>query len=554
MTPQARLSPAERFFLPLGMLLLVLAQYVNAINHPFLLGDHTAIVTQPQVTSPGGWRDLWGHAADATQPGIVAQYQPLTVLSYYLNTRLAGGVPQAQLFRLVNILLLGLVGIGTARWLRWRMPAPLAWSAAFLVVAHPTNIQTINCISGRAELLAVLGVLIFAIRQRGAMHRGRWSIAGGMTAFAAALLALGSAMTGLLLVPVALAQRWSGRQPEPPPPPRPRLDAAKHARGPGEPVSEPKCQSPLPPSPQQSRAVWLGAAMLLGAALLLYIVGRTAALGWGGHLWPDPAAPNWGDLAPNPMLGLAWRTRLPAAVALAGLYLRQLFWPDLSSNLVPSDLPGWNSGSMWLGIVVIVVGLAALAWAIRRRHWLLVPLALAWGHYLLVCQCLFPLPQYASNRLMLPFTLAAAVALAELLDRLLGRSMRVQAAVVIAASAVALALSTCVVLTNELWASDAQRITADAEAQPDNPTAMYRYAAHLSVIGGNIDKARDRLNDVLSCRPRSVQARMALADLERRAGNRERAATLYREALSIEPGYWRALSGLAELRHPATRP
>jgi hypothetical protein len=549
MSPERRLSPAERFFLPLGMLLLVLAQYRNTLtlDRPFLLDDHTAILTQPDVTGPGGWRNLWWHAADPTQPGIVAEYQPLTVLSYHLNARMAGGPPKADLFRLVNIVLLGLVGIGTARWLRWRVPPALAWSAGFLLVAHPTNVEIINCVSGRAELLAVLGVLIFALRQRGAMHRGGWTIPGGVAALLAALLALGSGIAGLLLVPMALAQRWSGLPPRTIPPPRPRTEAAGRPRGPGEPVSVPQSQPPPPLSTEQWHIVSAVTALLLVAGLLAYVAGRTAALGWGPHPWPDPATPGWGDLFPNPILDVSWPRHIPAALALAGLYLRQLVWPDLSSNLVPAALPGWGSLATWLGALVLGSGLAALTWAIRRRSWVLVPLALALGHYLLVCQLLLPLPQYASNRFMLPFNLAAVLALTALVNRFLGTSMRARAAVVIATFAVTLVLSARVVIANGSWDGDGQRIAADAEAQLDNPTAMYRSAARLSAMHGNAEKIRDQLNDILACRPGSVQARIALAELELRTGNRERAAALYRAILADHPSDVRAAAGLTGL-------
>ena len=533
MPSDSRLSTVERVLLPLAMLLLVMAQYLNALGRAsFLLDDHRAIETQPDVTERAGLARLWGHAADPSQPEAVAQYRPLTVLSYQLTARLsAPGHLEPKTFRWVNLVLLALVGICTAWWLRWVVSPPMAWSASFVLVAHPTNVEAINCISGRAELLAVLGLLIFALQQRWAIQNRRWTLWRGGAALLGAILALGASFTGLLLLPLALAQRWSGHKRRPLPPRRPTKGAAPRPRGPGEPAPQVVAQPPPMLSAQQSHLVSVVTALVVAAALLAFATGRTLALGGHGHAWPDPAAPRWGDLYPNPILELSWPGRIPVALGLAGLYARQLVWPDLSANLIPAELPGWGSLSPWLGAAVIAAGLGALAWAIRRRSWTLIPLALAGGHYLMVSQVLLVLPQYASNRLMLPFTLAAVALLA---------------AVMVTAAAT-LALSIWVVVLNTGFESDGQMIQADWERQLSNPTAIYRQALWLADHAGNFDKACDHLNEALACRPGSVQARLTLAEMELHRGNRERAASLYREVLAEHPGDSRALAGLEQM-------
>ena len=43
-----------------------------------------------------------------------------------------------------------------------------------MLVAHPANTEAINHLVGRADLLAVLGIVAFLYLQRRAQEEGRW--------------------------------------------------------------------------------------------------------------------------------------------------------------------------------------------------------------------------------------------------------------------------------------------------------------------------------------------------------------------------------------------
>ena len=210
-------------FLPAAAVVLAaFLLYLNALPNPFLLDDHDAIATNPDVVQPARLGRLWVDDYWAGRGDDPNLYRPLTILSYRLNAAASGLSPEA--FRLVNVLLLGLLGAGVLAWCRRWVGAAPATFAGLVVVAHPAAAETINIIVGRADLLAMLGVVAFLLVQQRAADRG-WTLP----------LCVGGALAALAARAASAAGAWpSPRRPReaspaPPPPPRPTACALARA-------------------------------------------------------------------------------------------------------------------------------------------------------------------------------------------------------------------------------------------------------------------------------------------------------------------------------------
>ncbi|HEY5998022.1 MAG TPA: tetratricopeptide repeat protein [bacterium] len=168
---------------------LALCAYVNSFPGAFI-GDDLAIVRD----SPLVWSadlptivaaDYWGTGAGS---GL---HRPLTILSYALGARLFGPAP--VFFHLVNVLLHAGVAVLTSVVLvAAGVPLALSWLAGALFAVHPVHTEVIDIVTGRAELLAALFVLLAA---RSALRRGRLHRVVAAAWYTLALLSKESAAT-----------------------------------------------------------------------------------------------------------------------------------------------------------------------------------------------------------------------------------------------------------------------------------------------------------------------------------------------------------------------
>lgn len=149
--------------------LLVLGAFANSFPGAYLSDDFPIIRDNPLVIEPDLpailVSDYWGAGVNSRL------HRPLTILSYAGNRALFG--PGAFSFHLVNVLLhLGVTLLLYATLLALGLGASVSWPAAALFAVHPIHTETVNIITGRAELLAALFMflgLLLACR-RGRLH------------------------------------------------------------------------------------------------------------------------------------------------------------------------------------------------------------------------------------------------------------------------------------------------------------------------------------------------------------------------------------------------
>ena len=545
--PSAGLGRARnplRLLLAVTMGVLVASLYVSSLDNPFMMDDHPLIVNNPLVMRPGLLLYEWRQELTSPSPPRQVLAQPVTQFSYSLNLAVSGMSPLA--FRLANIGLLALVGCLAAVWLNQYCVHPAGpWLAAFLFAAHPANAELINHIIGRSELLAMAGVLVFLILQRSVLDRldridrlKRWltlkrlilfaSI--GLTALAAAAVAMFSSRTGLLVIPMAIAQVgavpiW-----------RRRLSIKRQTT-------------------VKSRQWIVHLAFVL--CLLLPAVG----LRLDRQLLTDPLPigtpdTDLGDLTMNPAIDADLTQRLPMALSLAGQYLKQVFVPTIQYSHIPINLPNWGSEPTWLGAIVLLIVVAGLISSILVRHWLrLVPILIL-SHWVLTSNIWLRSHVYASTMYVMPLVLAAVVPVAWLIDRTTRERgsfnrathdvTRLRAVAVVPCLLVVCVMALRVLQINGIWFSKQRLMAANNSLQANNSVATYLYGASLMEVQA-YNHARDWLELTLEYRPESLQALNKLATLEEISFRPKVASDLYERILLINPDDVRAYIRLAHL-------
>ncbi len=492
----------------LGLMALALALYANALRNPFLIDDLDAIVSHPDVVEPGGIVSLWGHDYWAGRsPEDRNLYRPIVIASYWLNARITGLSPTG--FRIVNVALLATLAWLLYLWLTMAMrrsmfktsSSPvvgLSMIAVLLVLTHPAHATVVNNVVGRADLLAMVGVMGFAVLHQQAIARDRWRFHECLLAAICVFVAVASKETGLLVVPVALTQWWLGW---------------RHWN----------CY----PRP----TLWL-----VATPAILYLISRVAVIGATPHYGPSTM-----DLTGNPLRGMSLVERSASAIAVGGMYLGQLFWPTLQASFIPDKLPTWSGAEAWF--MLFWLGLAIwLTWSyLRLAHWAAPMLVMALCNYLLIGNLLMPIGVYAGYRLMIPFAfgfIVFLVALAEI--------YRFRRAVMVVLCALALAGGVRVILHNREWRDHVTLMKANLDRQPDNTRAAFLYGVAL----GEQNRQREGIEYVAKAvqrHPTSRQARHEYGKMLIVLGQFEEAIVNYEALLQSHPQETEAMTQLAGL-------
>ncbi len=148
----------------------VLFSFGGLLSAPFQFDDH-AILADPAITSPSGWREVW-------RP---SQTRPLTYFTFWLNHAVGGESPVG--YHAVNLALH--LASSALVWicLRRLIPGQAAAIAAFVFAVHPAQTEAVAYVFARSTLLCTLLCLASLLPwTRGS----RWWAAA---AFGAALLA-----------------------------------------------------------------------------------------------------------------------------------------------------------------------------------------------------------------------------------------------------------------------------------------------------------------------------------------------------------------------------
>lgn len=505
-------NPQQRRALKvLAMIAAAFLVHALALGNPFLIDDHSAIQQHPDVQEAAGVLRLWTHHYWEGSPSLDDQlYRPVTVFSFWLSQRLTPD--NATGFRAVNIPLLAGIALCVVCWLKRYTGAVPALIAGALLLTHPANTEAVNHLVGRADLLAVLGIIGFLALQSSAQQQG-WTYPRIAGAAALALVALGSKESGLALIPCALAQYWIGAPPH-------SLDTAKNeprpsGSGPDAVAQKNTCHAALGVCPK--RALFL--ALFLPAAL--YGAARLGVVGL-----PTGYTPTTDDLTGNPLRGIGYFDRLPDVFAIAGWFYKQLIWPSTTYNHTPAPeaLGTWRAMSV-LGVMVygfLIAGVAALS---RRRQLALVPAALFLAQLLIVGHLLTVTGAYAANRLTPATTAAGAMLLGLLLAKPIARH---RSAITAAALLAALIFAGLTARANKAWQSELARMHADVQANDEDPIALFLLSQ--AQLGYDTDAAISHLKRANALAPQSNQAAAALADALLATGD-DRAAWRHYETL-----------------------
>jgi len=492
--------------------------YAGALGHPFIGDDQLAVRGNPTVARPSvtGLRALWvtDYWRGVAPDGLVTEmstdrnlYRPVTIASFWLTSWFAG--IDATPFRVGNVLLHALAAtlIGMlCVALGWRRGGPVA---VVFVLVHPVATDVVNRIVGRADVLAVIGVLAFVLVQRHARDGG-WTAMRALAAFVAACVAFGAKESGVVLVPLALFAGWI---------------FGPAARVPG----------------RADRGRWLGAVALVAAAAL-YLIGREVAVDL-----PTYAPTTTWDLGGNPVWGTSLAVRLPVALALAAHYARLVLFPTtLIAFDVPPVVPNWGDLETWIGALVLAALGAGLVVAAWRRH--PVSVGVAWWllSFLIVSQFFVPIGAYREVRFAYVLVAAGALTIGWLFERVSARAGWARAAgLVVVLGAVAFAIPT-------VWQRNADfrdlrtLLEADVRQRPASPAALIRLA-NIHDQARRDAEAEAAFVRVIELAPMSAQVRYELADFHSRRGRTDRARELHAQAVGLNPQHYLSLLALGNI-------
>jgi len=355
-SPRARRRfPWSVYLPPLLVGLLAVLPYLNSLHGELTFDDLGLIRDNPLIS---------GHHAAALplwttvyNPG--ALYRPLTMMTYFVQTRLGEGVVGLHV---VNIALHVLVSVAAYYLAAALLGSTLvATVAGILFAVHPIHTEAVASIVGRAELLAalfvVLALLAFIRAAEAPAPRAlRWRITS-LAALVFGLLAKESAFTAIPLCAVVLL--WV----------RPDTTAR-----------------------QLMRALVPYGLVGVGYLLVRLVVVGTLSL---------PTTP---DLLDNPLAHVPLLPRVETALVVLSHYLALLAFPlrlsaDYSFNEVP--VVGSVLDPRLLAAIGLFVLLALLI-AVNRQHARPLTLAAAFGAcaLALTANLLFPIGTIKAERLL----------------------------------------------------------------------------------------------------------------------------------------------------------
>ncbi len=126
-------------------MLAVFVVYLPAMNGGFLCDDKVDVVDNTALRSWIGLNQIW------SQPGITAQYYPLSFATFWLNYQLGELDPLG--YHLVNVLLHSCNAVLLWSVLR-KLKIPGAWLAAGLFALHPVQVESVAYVSERKNVLS----------------------------------------------------------------------------------------------------------------------------------------------------------------------------------------------------------------------------------------------------------------------------------------------------------------------------------------------------------------------------------------------------------------
>jgi Tfp pilus assembly protein PilF len=480
-----------RIALRLALLAGAVGPFANGLGNDWVYDDRAQVVRNQLVRSlaPGPI-----FAGGSVTHGRVEWYRPLTVYSFAVNYSLSGLDPFG--YHLTNVALHAanvflVLKVGE----RLAAPGPAALAAALFAV-HAVHTEAVTPVSGRADLLAALFVLL-AWWLALATSTSLWRPPVVGLLFLAGLLAKESAVA---LLPLVAASDILGR--------------------------------PL----ARRRAVY--AALFSGLAA--YLTVRYTAV---GSLF------TWGTIRyiENPLVEAGTVSRVITAFWIVLRYLGLFLLPhplsaDYSYNQI-SVISDWRDPRL-LGVLFgIVFAIGLIVWFWRRSRGATLCL-LALGILLApVGNFFFPIGTIMAERLLylpsVPLSLLAGLAAARAAAGPVWRRTLVSAAIVLALAGNLGAA----VARNRDWRSDEALFAATVGQAPRSAKAHFNYGS-LLLEKGETEKAEPLLRKAVAIAPSYPEAHNLLGTIHLARGELAEAERAFRVALADAPEYAPALGNL----------
>lgn len=511
--------------------------YANTLGHDFAQDD-AIVITDNMFTSQGvagipgilQYDTFYGFFKEAGKANLVAggRYRPFTLILFAIEYQFFG--QNAFIGHLVNALLYGLTG-AVLYWLLLQLIRPkqdplqayfIAIAASLLFVAHPVHTEAVANIKGRDEIVALLGslgALYFSLRAYFNRNHRSSFIAGGI--FIAALLSKENAITFVAIVPLTY---WFFT----------KATARQIAR------------QTLP--------------FIIAAAIFLVL--RTFVIGSAAGTLPT-------ELMNNPFL--KWENgqyvpfttaeRLATVTFTLGKYLQLLVFPHpLTHDYYPRhiDLMTFGDWRVLLSLVAyIALGIYALL-GLRRKD----PVAYGIWFYLLtlsiVSNIIFPIGTNMAERLLFMPSVGFCIIMAILLFRLTFRK-KITSFEQLYPGWIVLLLITGLfswktIARNPAWQDNFTLFTTDINTSPNS--AKLRNAIGGELIAQAIKaqneqrknamltEATGHLQEAVRIHPTYKNACLLLGNAGHYLQQYDDAATWYRQALTLDPGYQDAYNNL----------
>lgn len=487
-TPGGSLARA-RWWVALGVAMVTAAVFARGVNHPFVVLDDTAYVTEnPDLRlgwSPEGVRRVLTSV-------VINTWHPLTMLSHLVDVTLYG-FERPWGHHLTSVLLhaanAGLAFLVLGR-LSGRWEAALA--AALLWALHPLRVESVAWVAERKDVLS--GFWFWIALGAYAWYAERPS--PGRSAAVALAVALGLlAKPMLVTVPclLLLLDVWPlGRTP---------LDWGR----------------PGPAADSANPRGWVG-LIVEKLPLFALVVGFSVMTYRTQSLVVQVSSQPWGD-------------RLVHVVLAYGDYLRQTIWPAGLAVYYPRLPAGEQLGRATAAAAVLLV-VSGGAWHVRRRApWV----AVGWCWFLGMLVPVVGFVQVGSQARADRYTYLPAAGLAWAVALSLDAVARVPAARRVLVGTLGGVLAILAGLTwrqLDTW-RDSETVFRRALAVTERNVVMEEGLAQVLLARGAIDEGLAHYDRALAIQPSYARALYGKGYTLHRVGRWEEAAAAYAQAIEI---------------------
>jgi Flp pilus assembly protein TadD len=506
---------------------LALLLYVNTIHHDFALDD-SIVIAQNQFTQEGlaGVPKILTHDSfEGWRPGgsssAGGRYRPLSLLTFALEVECFGlNAGRMHTFNVVLYALCAILLFVVLRTLLGTDRTALAFLASLLFVAHPLHTEVVANIKSRDELLCLiflLATLLAAIRYT--VRPGAGMLLGTALCFALALLAKEMALSGIVLIPLAL---WTFGNTK----------------------------------PRTLGAIAGG----LGAALLAYIIMRGMAIGFPGDRAPT-------DILSNPFVNASLSERYATVFLVLGKYLGLLVLPhpllwDYSYRHI--EVVDWASPLAFVSLVLHLLLAAYVVIRIRLRDVAAFGILFYLVSLFTVSNLVLPVGGIMAERFLfipsLGFCLIVAHFLLQIVRGAFPARRTRSISLTILFGALVFAYGTKTVLRNADWKDNLTLFRADILHNPTSVRARnalgeslmeaYRAARDPSRRAQLHTQAINEFRAALDLH-RDARTHALLASAYREHGRLREATEQYEKCLEADPQHFHAVNALAAIKFAA---